>query len=176
MQTCGATRLDALAPTLCVLINTRTFDHGGSSPSRILASERLSARPQKSIPSSLPVAFPPPAALCEGFPKRYSLFFNGLPDHNIWFRELQYYCRKTIVFPVFSQSFPVVCRNTRLWDLTGGSPLCRSRGASQVDLRRFVRRVDQTKTPRCIPDGVAQRPAQNKRRQEAKEDVQIRNA
>ena len=54
-HTCGATRLDACAPSHCVL-HTRTFDDGGSSPSHILGHAFLLA-----LRSPFPFRFLPPS-------------------------------------------------------------------------------------------------------------------
>ena len=92
-----AWRIDA--PSHCVL-HTRTFDHGGSSPSRILGKTFLLAL-RSPFPVPIPAAFPPPAALCEGFPEKYSLFLNGLPHDSINFFSMQRVNSSKIVLVLF---------------------------------------------------------------------------
>ena len=62
--------------------HTPDFVYGEPSPSHILGIAFLFALRSPFL-SNLPAALPPPAALCEDKPGKYSLFFNGLAEDSI---------------------------------------------------------------------------------------------
>ncbi len=77
------------------------FDHGGSVSVFPTGAAARSGRSQGSIRLLPPAAFPSSAALCEGFPEKYSLFLNGLSDHNMIGFSLQVVLGLQIVFVLF---------------------------------------------------------------------------
>ena len=125
--------------------HTPAFVYGEPSPSHILGSAFLFALGSP-FPSGLPAALPPPAALCEDKPGKYSLFFNGLADHIILFplpqpSGLYFHCFSRAVFPVLNTCPSAPSSVLRRRDSRGSSP-----EAFRTENPRTVRR-----TARCVP-------------------------
>ena len=91
----GLARFRAL---LTAYIHTRTFDHGGSSPSHILGEIPFCSPSEvHSFPASLPHFHPRRLSVRKDYGK-YSLFFNGLSKHSIRGKK---YARGRVVLLVF---------------------------------------------------------------------------